>query len=307
MEEFDQNGMSLYSGTYPNSNGGTESVYKRLMSNLTDEQKSKYQIICSRVRKIDPNKKAILWLHDHVTDPETNHLANVFLRKRFEKLVFVSNTQYLTYRYRYGIDHDERVIIPNMVEPFGAFPKPDISPLRIIYHTTPHRGLSLLLPLLERLDGRGIDYVADIYSSFSIYGWSQRDEPYQELFERLKANPRVNYHGARPNEEVREALKQAHIFYYPCMFPETSCIAAIEAQMAGCMVVCPDYEALIETVWPNLSCKYEFDHSMRHIDLADAAFMKAVGMLCHKKPDNTAFIEHYSVETNMKLWNRILD
>lgn len=275
MDEFDENGMSLYSGTYPQSSGGTEQQYRRLMANLTDEQKSKYQIICSRVRKIDPNKKTILWLHDHVTDPETNHLANEFFRKRFDKLVFVSNVQYLTYRYRYGIDHDERVIIPNMVEPFGAFSKPDISPLRIIYHTTPHRGLALLLPLLRRLDERGIDYVADIFSSFSIYGWSQRDDHYKDLFERLKNNPRVNYHGARPNSEVREALKQAHIFYYPCVFPETSCIAAIEAQMAGCMVVCPNYEALIESVWPNLSSKYEFDHSERHLDLADDAFMKA--------------------------------
>lgn len=306
IEEFDENGMSLYSGIYPNSNGGTETVFRRLMANLSDEQKSQYQIICSRVRHIDPDKKSILWLHDHVTDPETARLQFPDFRNQFHKLVFVSNAQRMTYTYRYNIPLHEGVVIPNMVEPFGVFSKPDISPLRIIYHTTPHRGLALLIPLLQRLDDRGIDYVADIYSSFSIYGWSVRDEPYKELFEQLKKNPRVTYHGARPNDEVREALKQAHIFYYPCVFPETSCIAAIEAQMAGCLVVCPDYEALVETVWPSLSSKFEL-HSDHYLELADKAFMKGLEKLILKGGlDNKDFIDYYSVKSNMSLWNRLL-
>lgn len=87
----------------------------------------------------------------------------------------------------------------------------------------------------------------DIYSSFEAYGWPERDEPYLDLFQRAKNNPQMTYHGFQPNHVIREALQNAHIFAYPCIWQETSCIAAIEAISAGCEVVCPNYAALPET------------------------------------------------------------
>ena len=57
----------------------------------------------------------------------------------------------------------------------------------------------------------------------------------------------MTYHGYQPNDVVRKALQEAHIFGYPNIWPETSCIAAIEAMSAGCEVVCPNFAALPET------------------------------------------------------------
>ena len=57
----------------------------------------------------------------------------------------------------------------------------------------------------------------------------------------------MTYHGYQPNEVVREALKQAHIYAYPNIWPETSAISVIEAMSAGCTIVCPNFAALPET------------------------------------------------------------
>ena len=45
-------------------------------------------------------------------------------------------------------------------------------------------------------------------------------------------------------------LKSSHIFSFPSIWPETSCIAAIEALSAGCDMVSTNLGALYETCTP---------------------------------------------------------
>ena len=87
----------------------------------------------------------------------------------------------------------------------------------------------------------------DVFSSFNAYGWAERDEPYQELFDKIEAHPQMTYHGFKPNNIVRNALQKAHIFAYPSIWMETSCIALMEAMSAGLMCVHPNLAALPET------------------------------------------------------------
>ncbi len=42
-------------------------------------------------------------------------------------------------------------------------------------------------------------------------------------------------------------MKKAHIYAYPNIWPETSCISVIEAMSAHCEVVCSNFYALPET------------------------------------------------------------
>mgnify|MGYP003344797808 FL=1 len=209
---------------------------------------SDFNIICSRVRdeSVDPNKKNLLWLHDTWDDPESQHLKNKKSLDRFEKLVFVSNYQQQTYNMGLGVPYDKGIVMQNAIVPIEKHDKPT-GKVNIIYHTTPHRGLELLVPVCEFLAERGIDFHLDVYSSFGIYGWPQRDEQYKELFERIKNHPNMTYHGWKPNSEIREALKKAHIYAYPSIWPETSGISVIEAMSAGCNVICPTLAALPET------------------------------------------------------------
>ncbi len=235
-------------GTARETNGGTEMMKEGLLERLPPELSEQFNIICSRVREVSEDKKNILWLHDTWNDPESQHLRDFESRSRFEKLVFVSNYQFQTYHLAHQIPYSESVVLKNAIEPIPEHKKPKDGPIRLIYHTTPHRGLELLVPSFEYLyEEFGDKIELDVYSSFSIYGWPQRDEQYASLFDRCREHPGINYHGTVSNEKVREALQRAHIFSYPNIWPETSCIAAIEALSAGCAMVCPNHAALPET------------------------------------------------------------
>jgi glycosyltransferase involved in cell wall biosynthesis len=118
----------------------------------------------------------------------------------------------------------------------------------------PWRGLDLLLDAFELLNRDDIEL--DVYSSTIIYGSEfhhQTNAAYETLFTRASKMKNVNYMGYAPNEEIRTALLNAHIFAYPSAWEETSCISAIEAAMAGLSLVTTNLGALYETLseWPS--------------------------------------------------------
>ena len=277
-------------GTYAHigSKGGTEQMYEGLMARLPPHLKEKFNIICSRVREVDPTKRNILWLHDTWDDPESQHLKSPNSLKRFEKLVFVSNYQQATYNIGLDVPYGKGVVLQNAIVPIEQHQKPE-GVINLIYHTTPHRGLELLVPTVEFLSDKGLNFHLDVYSSFNIYGWPARDEPYKELFERCKNHPKITYHGYQPNSVIREALKKAHVYTYPSIWPETSGISVIEAMSAGCNVVCPNLAALPETC-ANFAIMYPWteEHS-KHAN----RFAGLLAMIIneYREPNNLARLE----------------
>jgi len=255
-EEFSFGGVTT-DELSQNAMGGTEMMKYGLYDRLDPSIRDEVQIICSRVRDVDPDRPSILWLHDMFNDPEAQHLTDEEARERFAKLIYVSNYQKTQFDLAYGIKPSESVIMPNCIEPIELKPKNYNDEIRLIYHTTPHRGLELLVPCFVELAKHYDNIVLDVYSSFKIYGWDQRDTDYQHLFDICEEHPRINYHGYQSNDVVRKALQDSHIFAYPSIWPETSCIAAIEAMSAGCIVVHPDFGALPETL-----AKFGISYSM---------------------------------------------
>ena len=233
-----------------NANGGTELITRRLYDLLDPQDLDKIQIITSRVRELEPDKIRIYHLHDLPEDPEASHLKDAASRDRFDRLVFVSNWQYQQYQSVLGVPLSQQsCVIENGVDPipFVAKADPQTSPIKLIYTSTPHRGLEILVPVFEALAEVYKNIELHVYSSFEIYGWPERDAPYQALFERCRQHPQIHYHGFQPQDVVRKAYQEAHIFAYPSIWPETSCRCLIEAMMAGCICVHPNYAALPDT------------------------------------------------------------
>ena len=269
MKTVDGMGMTP-NGTYAKSKGGTEMMADRIQSALEESgHQDKVNIIHSRVRDVDPDKKNVYIVHDTWRDPECGHLKHAEDRKRFDDIIFVSNQQLQSFHLGLNVPYGESMVMKNAIDPV---PWEDIADkptdtINLIYHTTPHRGLELLVPAFEHLSEIHPNIHLDVFSSFQIYGWDQRDVPYQHLFNRLRNHPKATYHGYQPNSVVKEALNKAHIFAYPNIWPETSCIAALEAMSAGCEVVCPNFEALAETT-AGFASEYQYSEDQQaHLNM----------------------------------------
>lgn len=233
-----------------NANGGTEITTRRLFDLLEPEELDGVQIITSRVRELDPDKLRIYHLHDLPHDPEASHLQAASSRDRFDRIVFSSHWQYQQFQTHLNLPYSRKHrVIETGVDPipFAEKPDPRTNPIRLIYTSTPHRGLEILVPVFKHLASI-FDYIElDVFSSFKLYGWEERDQPYQALFDECKNHPKIRYHAAVSQEEVRAAYQQAHIFAYPSIWQETSCRCLIEAMMAGCLCVHPNLAALPDT------------------------------------------------------------
>jgi glycosyltransferase involved in cell wall biosynthesis len=248
-------------GTYDGAMGGTELMNKALYERVDNDLLDEFYIIKSRVSWIDKDKPNVLWLHDTWDDPEVQHLKEQESRDRFAKLVFVSNYQLATYNLAMGVPYKDAIVLRNAIDPI-EYKEKDKDVIRIIYHTTPHRGLNLVIAAVKAIaEEMGDKIHLDVYSSFEAYGWKERDKPYEDLFEEIRQHPQMTYHGFQSNDVVRSALQEAHIFAYPSVWPETSCISAIEAMSAGCEVVCPNFAALPETTG-NFARMYQFNEDM---------------------------------------------
>lgn len=147
--------------------------------------------------------------------------------------------------------HQVRVI-PNGVHPelFGTLDGPTADgqvdghgSLRIAYTSVPERGLALLIrEVMPR--------IWDEVPSVELHVFSYRPlAPYRRLLHSLgRRAGHVHFREGLPKAGLAAALRQCHLWAYPTDFPETSCIAAMEAQAAGLPVVSSRRYALQETV-----------------------------------------------------------
>jgi UDP-glucose:(glucosyl)LPS alpha-1,2-glucosyltransferase len=230
--------------------GGTELILAHLKTALPDLT-DQVQLIMSRPQQValDPSKPKVLWLQDLPHDPASQCLRDASYRSQFNRIVFCSSWQQQQYHMFLGIPYQDGTVIKNGVPHMApTFPKPKTDgKLRFLYTSTPHRGLAILAAAAEQLARQRQDWELHVYSSLNIYGWHEQDKSFAPLYDKLRENPCVVYHGTQPNDVVRQACLDGHVWVYPSIYAETSCMAAQEAMMAGCLAIVTNYGALIET------------------------------------------------------------
>jgi len=256
------NGEFKRNETNEKSMGGTEVLTMKLAERLDKDVLDGVQIVSSRVRELHDDVIRIFWAHDLPGDPESEFLGTQYGKDKFHRFVFVSNWQMQGYIDRYNIPPSKCVVLRNFIDPIDDYEK-DEDQIKLIYHTTPHRGLNILAPVFNMLCQKYDNITLDVYSSFALYGWDVRDQDYKQVFETLESNPKVTNHGTQSNDVVREALQKSHIFAYPTTWKETSCLSLIEAMSAKNICVHSNYGGIFETAshWTNM---YQYNEDLQN-------------------------------------------
>jgi glycosyltransferase involved in cell wall biosynthesis len=285
-------GSVLREDVTKNAMGGTELLAYRLQQALPQSILDEVQIVLSRVRKLRDDKVRIFWAHDLPGDPESEFLMNQNNHDWFHGYVFVSNWQAQQYIARYKLPTEKCIVIHNGIYPIAQTIEKPKDKINLIYHTTPHRGLELLIPTFEKLCTEYKNIHLNVYSSFKLYGWESRDKNYKGLFDKINNHEQMTYHGCVSNDAIRRTLSKSHIFAYPCVWTETSCLSLMEAMSAGLLCIHPNNGALFET-GGNVTYAYQWQkNDETHMNLLYNILRDVIS-------DLSLDINYYKVPTSM--------
>ena len=236
--------------SFNDSFGGGDNQLRLLLKHLPDESFKDINLILNNTNHnlIEKEKINVLWVHHFINQNEVKNLGSKDYVDKLDWIVFNSNWNFEKYVYQFKIPEGKSIVIRNAIEKIDFEKKPK-GKISLVYHTTPWRGLVHLLKIFKNLDLENVEL--NVCSSTEIYGKKfVKVKKYEDLFNECKKTKNVNYLGYVENKKVIELLKKMHIFTHPSIWPETSCIAAIEAMAAGCEVVSTNLGALYETCSP---------------------------------------------------------
>ena len=252
---------------FKDSFGGSENQFRSILKHLPDESFKDINLILNNANHdlIEKDKINILWMHHFVNQEESKNLGSKDFVDKLDWIVFNSNWNFEKYVYQFKIPEGKSVVIRNAIEKVDFVKKPK-DKISLIYHTTPWRGLIHLLKIFKKLNLQNVEL--NICSSTIIYGKkfdSTLGKSYENIFNECKNTKNVNYFGFLDNKKVIELLKKMHIFTHPSIWPETSCISAIESMAAGCEVVTTNLGALYETCSP-FGTFVNFDRNFENLE-----------------------------------------
>jgi len=227
--------------------GGTEILVESLQSYLDFEGINLIVCNCDKNLIVPGVKNILLQQLSYDQDNVQGMKSGSFVNK-IDCFIYNSHWCHQKFREKFNTPPWKSIVIKNATTKFLPKPKSKGKKLKLIHTSTPWRGLHVLLKAFQILNRNDIEL--DVYSSTKIYGpvfEKMLGNKFEPLFDELKNTPGINYKGYATNQEIRDALQEAHIFAYPSIFEETSCIAVIEAMCAGCQAVVTNYGALSET------------------------------------------------------------
>lgn len=197
-----------------------------------------------------PARVRIFWTEDAHDQPFVEFLSRSDLVNNIDRIFTVSQWQTRMLAQQFGIPEQRFWVTRNGIfwDHFKELPH-NRNPKKLVYTSTPFRGLDVLLDLFPRIRERVPDVELDIYSSMSVYQVESAVDKalYGPLYKKAR-QPGVTLKGSVIQEELAHALTHAGILAYPNHFAETSCIAALEAMAAGLPVVTSRLGAMPETV-----------------------------------------------------------
>lgn len=202
-----------------------------------------------------PDTRLVYWTQHAHDQPASANLADPAMRALWDRFVLISDWQSVCYRETFGLPEERIAVLRNAIGP--AFrtlfaPREPVPAARpwppvLAYTSTPFRGLDVLLDAFGAIRTAIPGTTLKVFSSMSVYRIDGSRDPHAALYERCRGTEGVEYVGSRPQPELAGILRGVTALAYPNTFPETACIAAMEAMAAGCLVITAALGALPET------------------------------------------------------------
>jgi glycosyltransferase involved in cell wall biosynthesis len=236
------------------SRGGALPAYVHYHQFFSDYLSSPWDVLIS-FRSFDPfllgrvAPRMIFWCGDSYDQPVLKHFGHPVLQENIDLIFCVSEWHRRTFIDNFGMPAAKVIATRNgfFRELVSRNAKREWS--RAAYSSTPYRGLEVLLRIFPQLRAEVPSCTLDVFSGMKVYGWTSEAD-LQEFggIYAAAAQPGVTLHGGVPQPVLMKHLAGTGLFLYPNTFEETSCIAAIEAQASGCVVITSARAALNETV-----------------------------------------------------------
>lgn len=199
--------------------------------------------------------RTALWAHDTDFGPlsaqEADRIDHVLCLSRWHERHLADSYPLVAdriARVRNGIDPAVAAAARQAAKPRQA---------RVVYSSSPDRGLDTLLNVWPRVrdavpDAELACCYADVYNAVADQDPAVAAHR-EQLRERIAATDGVTSLGSLPQTGLALLMAESAVWAHPSMTPtgpfmETSCIGAMEAQAAGCLVVASGWGALPETV-----------------------------------------------------------
>ena len=245
--------VSVYSNC-PNP-GDYDGVDYRHYHRFFDEFPSTHWDVFFSFRSFDPfligriAPRTIFWTGDAYDQPAIANLGHPTLQENIDLHFCVSEWQRRTFIETFSLP-EEKVVATRNGFRSDLIPEPsEKNWTNGIYSSTPFRGLQGLLEMFPRIRRAVPTMTLGVFSSMKVYGWAAAadQDTYGPIY-RAAEQDGVTMHGGVAQTLLLEHLSRSGFLLYPNTFEETSCIAAIEAQACGAVVVTSAKAGLAETV-----------------------------------------------------------
>ena len=200
-------------------------------------------------------KPMVLWSGHADDQPPIEPLEYTRERKAWSGFAFVSQWQLEQFCHVFWLPREKARVMRNAIAPAMLAQTPAQQPWFkhgeppvLVYTSAPYRGLDVLLGAFPQIRAAVPGTTLRVFSGLSRTRGGPEDNQYANLRRLCLETDGVEYVGPVSQPELAQALTRAAALSYPSTYPETSCIAALEAMALGATVLTTRLGALPETL-----------------------------------------------------------
>lgn len=216
-------------------------------------------VISSRIPEIFDRpvnaRVRMLWLHDIDAGPRLTAAR----AERIDHILTLSrwHREHVSGRYPFAREK-VRQTRNGIHRPYFERPLDEPRAQRLVYTSSPDRGLDVLLELWPKIKAKAPDAVFS-FAYADVYDRIAEQDPtigaFREKVAGMLDQPGVQPLGSLSQPDLVRLMRTSRVWAHPSWasiagepFFETSCIGSLEAQAAGCLVVASGWGALPESV-----------------------------------------------------------